>query len=456
MDTELMPIPSSWPKAEALFRAQMVAPLVDPLSSPEERRDWRKWVLSRSHTLPNGKVRKVSERTLRGWARQYRLAGLDGLERSPSPQKGSLRKLTPELIERAKTLKQEDPRRSIPHIIRMIETERGEVLDVTPDAFWRHLKKVGLSGRKPAPTQGLRRFEAEAANDLWQSDVKHGPYLPDPLRPDSMRKTYLIGFLDDYSRLVTHAEWYFAEDVYALELCFQKALLRKGKPKRLYVDRGLIYQSHVFRTACAELGIRHISATAYHPEGKGKIEKFWRNVDDEFLLELEKSKVATLDELNERFWAWLEEVYHRRVHSSTEATPIARFATCDPKPLDNPERLAELFLWREKRKVDKTGCIQFEGNTYQAEEGLEGRKVEVRFHPLHLERLQVWAGDQRFADARPIDLHNSTMKSVNARHITPEQAPPSIYLETLVRQHNERKQRVISPLRLSEGIDPRV
>lgn len=73
MDTELMPIPSSWPKAEALFRAQMVAPLVDPLSSPEERRDWRKWVLSRSHTLPNGKVRKVSERTLRGWARQYRL-----------------------------------------------------------------------------------------------------------------------------------------------------------------------------------------------------------------------------------------------------------------------------------------------------------------------------------------------------------------------------------------------
>src|SRR5690606_16364468 len=151
----------------------------------------------------------------------------------------------------------------------------------------------------------------------------------------------------DYSRLVTHAEWYFAEDVYALELCVQKALLRKGKPKRLYVDRGLIYQSDVFRTACATLGIRHISATAYHPEGKGTIERFWQNVDSEFLLELEKSKVTTLDELNERFWAWLEEVYHRRVHSSTEATPIARFATCDPKPLENPERLAELFLWRE-------------------------------------------------------------------------------------------------------------
>src|SRR5690606_8741066 len=228
------------------------------------------------------------------------------------------------------------------------------------------------------------------------------------------------------------------------------------KPKRLYVDRGLIYQSHVFRTACAELGIRHISATAYHPEGKGKIERFWQNVDSEFLLELEKSKVTTLDELNERFWAWLEEVYHRRVHSSTEATPIARFATCDPKPLENPERLAELFLWREKRSVDKTGCIQFQNNKYQVEEGLEGRKVEVRFHPLHLERLQVWAGDQRFADALPIDLHNPTMKSVNPRHTTPQQAPPSMYLETLVRQHNERKQRVISPLRLSEGTDPLV
>lgn len=449
LDTELMHVPPEWPRAEALFRAQMIAPLIDPLSSSEERTAWRRWVVSRSHTLPNGEERKVGERTLRRWVEQYRKAGFNGLERSKSLQEGVLRKLTPELIARAKELKQADPRRSVPHIIRMIETERGEVLDITASSLWRHLSKAGLGGRSKAAPGGLRRWEAAAANDLWQSDVKHGPHLPDPLRPDTMRKTYLIAFIDDYSRLVTHAEWYFAEDVYALELCFQKALLRKGKPKRVYVDRGSIYQSHVMRTACADLGIRHISATAYHPEGKGKIERFWQNVDSEFLIELEKSPVTTLDELNRRFWAWLEEIYHQRAHSSTGMTPVARFAACAPKPLDAPERLAELFLWRVNRVVDKTGCIRFEGNLYQAEEGLEGRRVEVRFHPLYLDRLQVWTGDRRFADALPIDLTHHHMKTVNPRHKTPEQAPPSLFLETLVRQHEERKQRVVSPLRLS-------
>lgn len=447
-----MPVPPSWPQAEVLFRAQMIAPLIDPLSSAEERAAWRRWVLGRSHTLPSGELRQIGERTLRRWVEQYRKAGFVGLERARNPRKGTLRTLTPELIARAKALKQEDPRRSVPHIVRMIETEQGEALDITPSGLWRHLARAGLGSRSKSAPEGLRRWEAASANDLWQSDVKHGPHLPDPLRPDTMHKTYLIAFIDDYSRMVTHAEWHFAEDVYAMELCFQKALLRKGKPKRVYVDRGLIYQSHVFRTACAQLGIRHISATAYHPEGKGKIERFWQNVDSEFLIELEKSPVTTLYDLNERFWAWLEEIYHRRVHTSTGTTPLTRFAACKPEPLEEPERLAELFLWRQRRVIDKTGCLRFEGNLYQAGDGLEGRRVEVRFHPLHLDRLQVWAGDHRFADALPVDLNNRQMKAVNPRHSTPEQAPPSLFLETLVRRHDERKQRIVSPLQLSKDV----
>ena len=70
-DDELMPVPPSWPQAEALLRAQMIAPLVDPLSTAEERKQWRKWVVSRSHTLPNGKQRRISERTLRRWVGRF-------------------------------------------------------------------------------------------------------------------------------------------------------------------------------------------------------------------------------------------------------------------------------------------------------------------------------------------------------------------------------------------------
>ena len=152
--------------------------------------------------------------------------------------------------------------------------------------------------------------------------------------------------------LHTARGWFWADDIYSLEITFQKALLRKGKPKRVYVDRGLSYQSNVFRTACAELGIRHISGTAYHPEGRGKLERFWQCVDNEFLLELKQDPVDTLEELNKRFWAWLDEVYHCRVNSETNATPLTRFTSIDLPPLEHPERLAEVFLWRDVRKVD--------------------------------------------------------------------------------------------------------
>lgn len=452
MDEELLGVPADWPKADAMFRAQIIAPLVDPLSTAEEKRQWRRFITTREHTFPNGKVRRIAERTLRSWVAAYRQANWSALERRGHPNKAP-RKLTPDIVERAKALKQQEPRRSVPHILRMIETEREEALDITANALWRHLAKAGLGAKGAAPPAGLHRWETKAPNQLWQSDVKHGPYLPDPVRPDKMRKTYLIAFLDDYSRCIMHAEWFWAEDIYSLEITFQKALLRKGKPCRVYVDRGMIYQSHVFRMACVELGIRHISSTAYRPNGKGKVEKFWQCVDKEFLLELEHSPVTNLDEMNQRFWAWLEEVYQQRKHSETNQTPIARFASVVTAPLPQPERLAELFLWRVKRTVDKTGCVSFEGNSYQLEPGLERRKVELRYHPLHLQRLQVWTGERRWEDAVPLDLQREHVPAVNPRHIQPGEAPPALYLEALVRRHEAHKRQIVSPLQLAGSVE---
>jgi len=429
----------------------MIAPLLDPLSTKEEKTLWRRFVTNREHTLPGGGTRRVNERTLRRWVEQYRRAGWNTLQRRPRSDRGVPDKIPHEVINRAKELKQAEPRRSVSHIIRIIETEREEALDFHYSSLWRYLAAMGLGGRGVLPPDGLHRFEALAPNDLWQGDTKHGPFLPDPLHSGRMRKTYLIGFMDDYSRFIPHGEWFWADDIYSLEITFQKALLRKGKPKRVYVDRGLSYQSNVFRTACAELGIRHISGTAYHPEGRGKLERFWQCVDNEFLLEMRQDPVDTLEELNKRFWAWLDEVYHCRVNSETNATPLTRFTSIDLPPLEHPERLAEVFLWRDVRKVDKTGCVTFEGNTYQVEDILSRRKVELRYHPLHLQRLQVWTGEKRWADAIPVELQRKRLADVNPRHQIPGEKTPAIYLEALVRRHEVRKQKLVSPLQMAQN-----
>jgi len=450
--SDLLAIPKEWPQAEALFRAQLVAPLLDPLSSPEERTAWRRWITSREHVFPGGQSRRVGERTLRRWVSQARAAGYEGLQTRPRQDQGQLRTLKREWIDRAIELKREEPRRSVPHILRMLRTEFDDPIDVTPGALWRHLAKEGLGGRTGLPKQGFRRWESSGVGQVWQSDVKFGPHLRDPLDPNRLRRTYLIAFLDDYSRYITHAEFFFSDDVYALEVCFQKALLRAGKPVRVYVDQGQIFQSRVFRTACAALGIRHMSAKPYSPESKGKLERWFRNIDDELLLEWRHNPGCGLQTLNEQLWAWLEQVYHARVHSETKQTPVARF-TAGHRTLLDPEAVHDAFLWRASRRVDKTGRIRLDGNVYETETGLEGRQVEIRFHPLDLRKVRVFCNGRRYPDAVAVELLHEVSPEVNPRHhkkAPTALATPSNYLSHLLEKHEQTKARLLSPLRFAQ------
>jgi len=440
-------------ETQALFRYRLIAPLLDPLASEEEKRAWRWEVIAKEQLFPDGSRRRVGERTLRRWVAWYRAAGWHGLIPPSRRDKGSLRKATPDLLERAKVLKQEDPRRSVPQVLRLLHAE-GFPAERLPHhgTLWRHLAREGLGSRQRPEKKGLRRFEREVPGDLWQADVKYGPYLPDPEHAERMRRTYLVAFLDDHSRFIAHAAFYWAEDIYALELCFQQAILRRGLPRRVYVDNGGIFQSRVFTLACAQLGVRHLSTRPYQPESKGKVERLFRTIDEEVLHELEHRPVATLDELNARFWAWIEEVYHRRVHSQTKQTPLSRFVAGPPLERVSPERLAEVFLWRVQRGVDKTGLVQFEGNLYQAPPGWERRRrVQIRFHPLHLERLYLYEGDRRVGELVSAQVTHFAHPNVNARHRLGEESPgeASSYLEHLLEQNQARRQQLLSPLRLA-------
>lgn len=436
-------------EAEALFRYRLIAPLLDPLADDDEKRRWRKWVLATEHATPDGRRRRVGERTLRRWVAAYRAGGFEALRPSARRDQGRLRRLPPAVLERAVALKREEPRRSVPHILRILAADGTPQADLPHrDTLWRHLSRLGLGTRLRPDKVGLRRFERQAPNDLWQSDVMYGPFLSDPASPQKMQRTYLVAFLDDYSRFIPHAAFYWAEDVYALELCFQQALLRRGLPRRVYVDQGLIFQSQVFTLACAQLGIRHISATAFHPEGKGKVERFFRSLQESLLLELGRRPVTTLDALNERLWAWLEEAYHKTRHEGTGQSPLQRYLSGTPSERVSPERLAEVFLWRAERRADKTGVVQFAGNRYQAPAGFERKRLHLRYHPLRLERLVVYDGDRPVGELTPLELHRPVDERVHPGHVTQAEATAS-YLESLLQHHRLHQAQALSPLRLA-------
>ena len=164
-------------------------------------------------------------------------------------------------------------------------------------------------------------------NTLWQSDVKYGPYLPDPDNPKKKFRTYLLAIIDDATRFVVHAEFYADQKLPILEHGLRKAILRNGAPKSIYVDNGKIYTSTWLQLACAKLNIRHLKAKPYNAEAKGKVERFNRTVES-FLSELSLQKAQSLSELNCLFSAWLSEGYnHISRRPTSEASCAGRLVS---------------------------------------------------------------------------------------------------------------------------------
>jgi len=153
-----------------------------------------------------------------------------------------------------------------------------------------------------------------------------------------------------------------------------------------------------------------------------------RTVREQFLIELAApgalAKIGDLAQLNELFTAWVESVYHQRIHSETGQAPLARFTTTDPPVLPTPAALCEAFLWSERRLVAKTATVSLHGNTYEVDAALVGRRVELVFDPFDLTSLSVrYAGrDMGAAIGHQIGRHVHPGAKPEA---SPDPAPPT-------------------------------
>jgi putative transposase len=182
------------------------------------------------------------------------------------------------------------------------------------------------------------------------------------------------------------------------------------------------------------LGVRLIHASPRAAATKGKIERFFRTVRDQFLVEIDDG--VELCELNRLFSAWLEVVYHRRLHSETQQTPLARFETAGAPRLPTPALLREAFLWSEQRTVTKTATVSLHGNQYEVDPALVGRKVELVFDPFDLTRIEVRYQHRPFGLAVALQIGRHTHPHAE-RELPPGSAPTGIdYLKLLAEQRD--------------------
>jgi putative transposase len=364
-----------------LFRYMLIREAADVTLTSRQRGVLVRELAARTHAGPDGCAVRVTRWTLDRWILSYREGGFDALV--PSARQSQPR-TPPEVLELAGALKKENPSRTAAQVRRILRAQLGWAPDET--TLRRMFARTGLTALAEPAVFG--RFEAGRPNEIWTGDALHGPRI-------GGRKTYLFAFIDDHSRAVTGHRWGFAEDTVRLAAALRPALAARGVPEYVYVDNGSAFADSWLLRACAKLGIKLVHSAPGRPQGRGKIERFFRTVNGEFVVEIAAGdgepgrQVSDLAEMNRLFTAWVEAVYHRRVHSETGLAPLARWLEGGPYPVPSPGDLAEAFRWSEHRTVSKTALVSLHGNRYQVDAGLAGRKVELVFDPFDLTFLRV-------------------------------------------------------------------
>jgi putative transposase len=338
----------------------------------------------------------VSGRTVRNYLRWYKNFGQDGLifyhPKEPSP-----RITHPGLREKVLELIRERPTRTVPQIRRLLSTSaeyQDKISQVSDRTIYRFLIEQGLSQEKRylmASGQDknvYRQFQAEYSLALVQADARDGIWIKDAFGKD--KKTYLFAWVDDYSRKILFARYYFDEKLPRMEDSFKNMILRWGVPEKTYLDNGSVYIAAQFAWILKELGIKKVHHPPYQAWCKGKVEAIMKTIKLDFQADAQLAGFSTLDELNSALWAWMDVVYDRRIHSTTGEAPHKRYLEGlknDHRRITDLSWFNNLFLLRENRTVTKYGVIKLFGNTYLVNKVSAGTTVEVRFDPFDLSSI---------------------------------------------------------------------
>ena len=368
----------------ALFRYQLIREAADPAVSVRQRGAMVREIAGRAHEGPFGEPVIVSRATVDRWIRAWRDGGFAALV---PPARQVTPRTDAEVLEMAAGLKREVPGRTAAQVRRILVKACGWSPSVR--TLQRHFERLELRTRPDgSPPAVFGRFECARPNEMWTGDALHGPLV-------AGRKAYLFCFIDDHSRAVMAARWGYFEDSVRLAAALRPALAARGVPARIYVDNGSAFVDAALKRAAARLGIGITHSAPGRPEGRGKIERFFRTVREEFLVETgDGSRVRDLGGMNGLFAAWTETVYHARPHSETGQPPLERWLAGAPFPVPEPAALREAFLWSEHRLVRKDATFSLFGGLYQAGDlSLAGRKVECVFDPFDLSVIEVrWNG----------------------------------------------------------------
>lgn len=360
----------------ALLKHQIISPVL--MDSSRAQIAYFQEMAQKEFDVPGRGMRRYMPSTMRIWLYAYRKQGFQGLMPKTRRDRGGFRVLSDALKDDIRKLREDHADLScVKFYDRLNKSGALGVPTVGMETVRRFLKAEGLYKRRTATPR--KRFEMRYFGELWTTDFMHGPHLIDGKRK---KRAILMAIIDDHSRMIVGFEWSWAENTKLLENVFKDAILAHGCPDRIYCDNGAAFSSHYLIIVSANLGIGVVHSKPYDSPSRGKIERFFRTVRQNFLPDVNEADPSwTLAKLNEAFAIWIRN-YHQRSHSGIQMRPIDRYqisVRSYPRKRVDEETLEEHFLVTTHRSVGKDSTVSLNNVTFEVPPEFIGRRVELKF-----------------------------------------------------------------------------
>jgi len=392
----------------ALFRFSTIAPLVNNCHSFASQSAFFRDAATKEYTLPSGKKAYYSPKTFLAWYLDYTHYGFDALMPKIRRDCGESRKLDDATKDKIIELKQQ-----FPHITgkaiynKLVEDNTICAKNISIATIYRFLKSKNL---KDLPTIERKAFEMEHSNDCWQCDTSHGPVI----KVDGKKQqTYLIQIIDDASRLIVGAKFFLNDNAINFQTVLKQAIKTYGIPKKIFVDNGTPYKNLQFQTICATIGSILIHAKPYSPQSKGKIERSFRTVKDNFLNCIDWNSFSSLEQLNDQYYTYVNSEYNNHFHSSINNTPKKRFLQDNNliRFISSDEALNEYFMHSFDRKVALDSTVQLLGKQFEVPSKYLKQRINIRFDPFCLDIAYIYENGKKSETIYPVKkIDNSHIK----------------------------------------------
>lgn len=364
----------------AYFRFALIAPVIQGVFSDPTKTAYYRRVTENDLKLPNGKTIRYNPKTLEKWEEYYNKMGMDGLMPRQRSDSGKTRVLSDSAISEIYRLKEKFPRINATLIYtKLIEDGFINQSQVSLSSVQRFIKHNNLKSAVNPNQKDRKAFEEAYPGGMYQADTCYTTYIREN---GKLRRTYLIHVVDDHSRIIVGARFFYEDNAFNFQLVLKDAIARFGLCNKLYLDNGSTYSNEQLSLICGSLGIVKLHTPVRDGASKAKVERSFRTIKDSWLNGFDPSNVSSLEELN-RLLAVYVRTRNTAVNRSLGETPMDRYQrginhVRTPK---SKEWLDECFMNRITRKVNLDATVSIDSISYDVPMQFIRSKVEIRFLP---------------------------------------------------------------------------